>query len=73
MTVDALPDDVDIPVREQIESVSFTLRTRLRRRTTARRSPPLLQMVDRAEFDLALDARHRTAEPCSGRRRWSGR
>ena len=55
MTVDALPDDVDIPVREQVESVSFTLRTRhLRRRNTARHSPPLLQMVDRAEFDLAL-------------------
>ena len=55
VTVDALPDDVDIPVREQVESVSFTLRTRhLRRRSTARRSPPLLQMVDRAEFDLAL-------------------
>ena len=55
MTVGALPDDVDIPVREQIESVSFTLRTRhLRRRSTARRSRPLLQMVDRAEFDLAL-------------------
>ena len=55
VTVDALPDDVDIPVREQIESVSFTLRTRhLRRRSIARRSRPLLQMVDRAEFDLAL-------------------
>jgi geranylgeranyl reductase family protein len=55
VTVDALPDDVDIPVREQIESVSFTLRTRhLRHRNAARRSRPLLQMVDRAEFDLAL-------------------
>ncbi len=28
VTVDALADDVDMPVREQIESVSFTLRTR---------------------------------------------
>ncbi len=54
-TIDALPEDVDIPIREQIDSVSFTLRNKfLRRRSTARSAQPLLQMVDRAEFDLAL-------------------
>jgi geranylgeranyl reductase family protein len=52
VTIAALTDDVDIPIREQIESVSFTLRNKfLHTRSTAQ---PLLQMVDRAEFDLAL-------------------
>jgi flavin-dependent dehydrogenase len=48
----ALPVPVEVPVREQVDRISFSLRGR--REFTRRDTGPLVAMVQREEFDLAL-------------------
>lgn len=55
----ALPDGFPLPVKDQVHTVEFTYRGRLRR---VRRSPtPLFSLVDRTELDTALAAAARRA------------
>lgn len=51
-SLDALPDGLDVPVRQAVREALITYRGRFGVR--ARRSPQLLPMVDRATFDAAL-------------------
>ena len=49
----ALPADFEIPVRQRIDAISFTMNGE-RERTRRDRDGDLLALVNRAEFDLAL-------------------
>ena len=49
----ALPPDFEIPVRQRIDAISFTMNGE-RERTRRDRDGDLLALVNRAEFDLAL-------------------
>ncbi|MEU2348705.1 geranylgeranyl reductase family protein [Modestobacter sp. NPDC049651] len=52
ISLDAVPADLKVPVRQTISTVSFSRGARrLRSRTSAE---PILQLVDREEFDAAL-------------------
>jgi geranylgeranyl reductase family protein len=55
----AIPPDVDIPVKETIDTITFTYRGRLAR--THRSDEELLRMINRDEFDLALVRAAKTA------------
>jgi geranylgeranyl reductase family protein len=49
----ALPSDFEIPVRQRIDAITFTIDGQ-RERTRRDRNGDLLALVNRAEFDLAL-------------------